>query len=287
MDVWLEKTRILEALKGHVQATDDPAEAAELKRYTEAFYRPAYPADLIATSTRRLAQIAQTCWEAAVLRPKGTPLIKVWNNDPDPTHGTPGRTMILLVNDDKPFLVDSVTAGLTSMGLDIHLIHHPTIRSWRDDAGKRLRTMSVEKDNEDLPTADIDGTVRESIIYIESERRGPKMRERIESELTEIISDVSAAVDDWHRMQGELHQAIQGLNANPPDVEPEELAETFAFLKWVADNNFILLGYREYGMDGDLTDPSFMPEMKHGLGVLRDPERLIWRGPDGFTVMSE
>jgi glutamate dehydrogenase len=52
------------------------------------------------------------------------------------------RTAVLIVTDDMPFLVDSVTAAINSLGLDLALLAHPQVVVRRAALGRLLETSN-------------------------------------------------------------------------------------------------------------------------------------------------
>src|SRR5690606_8707812 len=101
---------------------------------------------------------------------------------------------IAIVNDDMPFLVDSVAATIAAQGLAIDRLVHPVLAVRRDGAG----TLTM------LPQGEAAGEKRESMIYIETARIDAKERRNLSSALAATLADVRAAVDDWPRMREAL-----------------------------------------------------------------------------------
>ena len=142
-------------------------------------------------------------------------------------HGEGRRQMRLaLVNDDMPFLVDSVAATLANHGLVIDRLLHPVTAIERDGGG-RLATMSG------------DGPC-ESVIYMETDRAEAAVRQALQDELETTLADVRAAVGDWHAM----------TKAMVADAERSDSGETAALLQWFGERHFTLLGHEVRRRDG-------------------------------------
>ena len=230
-------------------------------------------ADSIDAATREaiVAFVAGT----AAQRTAGTPVLAL---DAAPGSATTRRRLALaIVNDDMPFLVDSVASTITAAGLDIDRLLHPVVDVRRDEGGALLEIVGFGTG------AVIPGTTRESIIYIEFERVSAKARGELQAELTSVLGDVRAAVSDWPAMLGMLRAATRDLVENPPPVAPHMAAEATAFLDWLAADNFTLLGARRYALAGDLDDPNFEASGEPGLGLLRDPAYPMWDGDSART----
>src|SRR4051812_20554566 len=83
------------------------------------------------------------------------------------------RMRICVVNDDMPFLVDSVAQAIAGRGLIIHRLLHPVICASRDAQGCLTEIEPLCDDRER----------RESIMYLEVDRADAKARTELAAEL--------------------------------------------------------------------------------------------------------
>ena len=172
------------------------------------------------------------------------------------------HTAIEIVNDDMPFLVDSVTMEVNSQGLKLHLVIHPVLRARRDPKGELL---SVEK-----PGASPEGRL-ESFIHLEVDRQtDPAKLAQLEAGIARVLADVRAAVEDWKPMQGRLREVIAGLDAARSGVAQAELEEGRAFLEWLLKDNFTFLGCRRYEIATAGGEDVLRIVPGSGLGILRE-----------------
>ena len=280
MTYWTRKGEVLKSLNTLLQKTAPADIRDDLQRFTDAFFKNASPADIAVTPVEDLYALVHRAWAFSNQRRAGEFCMRIENPDEDGPAGN--RTAITIINDDMPFLVDSVTSALTALGIEIHQLFHPILLVARDKKGLRQNTVGLAEAGAQID----DGYFHESVLYFEVDRRGPNMRERMEEDLRAVLSDVRAAVGDWRDMLDELRERNGSLENQPPSIPADELDETVAFLRWLADNHFTLLGYRHYKLDGDLTDENFTPVPGKGLGILRDPDVIVWRGAEGFTHFS-
>ncbi|WP_243450811.1 NAD-glutamate dehydrogenase [Sandarakinorhabdus glacialis] len=187
------------------------------------------------------------------------------------------RMALAIIGEDRPFLVDSTSAAITAAGLEIDRLLHPVVDVRRDADGTLIEIIGL------AAGTPAPGVARESLIYFEIERAGARARTALIATLHKVLEDVEAAVTDWPAMLKTLEQVTRDLSANPPPVAPHRAAEATAFLDWLADDNFTLLGVRRYELAGDLDDPAMQPVSASGLGLLRDPDFPIWTGHAGNT----
>ncbi len=171
---------------------------------------------------------------------------------------------LAIVNDDMPFLVDSVCATIAGFGLNIQRLIHPVIGVKRDDQGK----LSAIHSN---PEGD---ARRESIIYIELERTDAKIRRALEKSLQKNLKDVAAAVGDWLELQAALES----------DADILDEGEGRALLHWFLDRNLTLLGHEQINQKGKRTH-------KLGISRMRDKPALSFesqkRAFDWFKAGGE
>ncbi|GAA4902038.1 glutamate dehydrogenase [Stackebrandtia albiflava] len=208
--------------------------------------------------------------ELAAQRLPGELKLRVTTPPPRESAGgnaVPAPTHIDVVTDDMPFLVDSVTGALTSRKHDINLLVHPQVRVRREVMGK-LVTAPV--DGED----DTEGTdvVQESWMHIEIDRlRDGAAEDEVHNEVTGVLTDVRECVEDWPKMR----EAALGLAAEFTEdgdrlpVPKKDLSDAVDLLRWLVNDQFIFLGYREYRLVDSEDGLALESVMGSGLGLLR------------------
>jgi glutamate dehydrogenase len=232
-------------------------------RFVRHYYAQAEPADLGA-DPRTLAAAALGHLEFAAQRSPRTAKVRVFNPTLEHEGWTSDRTIVEMVNDDMPFLVDSSILTLTALGQPIHVTFHPLVQAQR--ARGRLTVVKVGQKA---------GTQakRESLIHIEIQREtDPRVLDKLRKALLRALGDVRVAVTDWKAMRRALATATAELRrSNLKDREM--LVESCALLDWLA-NNFTLLGYREYALKPGTEADELRVRPGTGLGLLRDDSRM-------------
>jgi glutamate dehydrogenase len=254
-----------------------PADAAtELEAaFSDALFASALPGELENLDANGRAGIARFIANVAARRPAGKHIVHLDSAETEGPTPIRRRMALALIGDDKPFLVDSTSAAITAAGLEIDRLLHPVIDVRRDKDGKLIEVVGLANGDP------VPGTIRESMIFVELERAGAKARAELVASLERVMADVAIAVADWQPMLAALRAATRALESNPPPVAPHRAAEAAAFLEWLADDNFTLLGVRRYDLSGDLDDPDMQPQSTEGLGLLRDPDYPVWTGTPG------
>ncbi len=236
--------------------------------------------DLVALPPAMLARAAAAAFEhLAAKRAFGGPSLRF--RDEALVDGERERqiTILEVINDNKPFLLDSTLAELSEQGFEPRLVAHPILAVGRDAKGGFVSLAGEAAGR--AP----EGSRRESLIHIHLDRIDtPEARERLKVGLERVYVDVGLAVDDWAAMRGRITEVIQAYRANPPPLAEDEVAEALQFLEWIAGDNFTLLGIRAYRFPGG--DAAADPVDGSGLGILRDPSVRVLRKNREMVVTS-
>src|SRR5262250_2351646 len=240
--------------------------------FVAALFAYAVPEDLMRYDPRQLAELAANAWSLLAVRKPGVPKIRLEPFDLAGHERLRNDSVLEIVNDDMPFLVDSVLAELAERGLDVRFVVHPVLTVVRDDAGRLTAFKGIK------PAA---GALRESVIYVHIERIEEEARRaEIVEAIERALADVRLCVQDWRAMTARVADLIAELKANPPPLPAAEIAEAIAFLEWLADNNFTFLGVRDYTFTAG--EDALEPVFETGLGILRSRDMRVlqrWNQP--------
>ena len=216
--------------------------------------------DLEGRSEQKMAQAALDHLSFGTKRARNKPLLRIYNPTEE-IHGyVSAFTIIEIVNDDMPFLVDSISAAINRLDMSVHITVHPVIRVVRDSRGK---LKSIAKPDRD------DGR-SESYIRLAIDREtDPDRIEVISQELRSVLSDIRLTVRDWKKMRARMLEARESLRTQPPGVDSALHEENHAFLQWLVDDHFTFLGYREYKLSVRNKDLLLEPVAGSALGLLK------------------
>jgi len=228
------------------------------------YFERVAPEDINAVPIENLYGAAMSLLGFAGQRKAGAPKIRVFNPAVAAEGWQTGHTVIEIANDDMPFLVDSITQGLNRAGYTVLLAVHPIVRVKRS-AGGKLSELATS-------LTPLEGYENESWMHVEiaTQTDAAVLRE-IDKTLHRILDDVRAAVEDWKPMLAKLHETITSIKLTPPPLDQAEVAEATAFLEWLADNHFTLLGVREYDYLSNKGKDEMRLVKGSGLGILRNP----------------
>ncbi|HEX6927752.1 MAG TPA: NAD-glutamate dehydrogenase, partial [Gammaproteobacteria bacterium] len=257
------KERHIEKVITHARKKAGTDDEVLLDNFIRHYYSAVAAEDLIARSPAELYGAAAAHFEYARKRTKGLPSIRIYNPAPRAGGYKSTHTVVEMVNDDMPFLVDSASMALNKHGYAIHLTIHPIFKTLRDKRGRLEKIVA--------PHEDLIGAQQESFIRFEIDRETEKSDlAALEAELHNHMQDVAAAVADWATMRGKASEIINLLSKQPPKLDPAEITEGIKFLDWLVNNHFTFLGYREYDLVSENGEDVLRAVAESGLGILRN-----------------
>lgn len=215
------------------------------------------------------------------MRPQGTANVRVHTPTVEEHGWTCSHSVVEVVTDDMPFLVDSVTNELTRQGRGIHVVIHPQVIVRRDITGKLIELLDVSPDGPARKKKLPHDAVVESWIHVETDRETDRGDlKQITADLLRVLSDVREAVEDWEKMRESALRLAEGLPDEPKaaEVREEEVEEARELLRWLADDHFTFIGSREYELTQVPTEAGGEEDVLTavpgtGLGILRsDPQ---------------
>ncbi len=191
----------------------------------------------------------------------GTPKLRAYNPRSEDHGWSSPHTVIEIVNDDMPFLVDSVTMELNRQGYTLHLFNHPLFSARRAKDGTLQSYGPPSSEGR-----------QESLIHVEIDREiDPVRLKELAGGILSVLADVRASFEDWQAMRARMDAIVAELDAPPESLAGEATAEVRAFLAWASDHHFTFIGSREYELATVGGEDQLRIVANSGLGVLREP----------------
>ena len=241
----------------------DDASPAGARAFAKQAAEDAQPDELPELSAADLARNLSDFWRFAERRRGRGPQIRI-----TPTLGAQ-LDRLEIVQDDAPFLVDSIMGEIADQGLSVRAMFHPIVEVRRDRTGQR---------------GDAGGARRESMIEVLLENIGPDRERALVDGVKATLADVRAAVEDFPAMLALMAKSVAELAASG-----KAQADEVEFLNWVHAQHFVFLGARVYEYprlkNGEYAAEEPVYQAKDGLGVLRDPERTVLRRANEPAVL--
>ena len=234
--------------------------------FVRTYYSNVPPQDLLQRKPADLWGAASSHWKLASSRARNQAKVRVYTPRAEKHGGKSTHTIVEIVTDDMPFLVDSVTAALNKLELIVHLVIHPMFRVRRDKRGRLIEIV----DN------GVDGSISESFMRIEVTEQSDDRWDGIRGAVEAVLVDVRAAVKDWQSIRGRMSGIIDELNSPPPNLSVDEVDEVQDFLRWAHDDHFTFTGFRDYDFKTKGRRSWVEPNTKTALGILRDSKTRIF-----------
>ena len=274
------KSERIDEMRARLVKQDGTATAT----FATEFFDRAAAEDIIAYSALELESLARAAWDFFSQRSGDGHVIHLTNPDPVGAAGSAldGITVIKILNDNMPFLVDSVMGEIRESGREVRLVLHPIFSIDRDPDGT-LNRSEIARGRA------ADGERRESFIYVHVDRIDLEAdRQALSDALSSMLDDVRRSVEDWRPMLERLKETIASYKSNPPPIPVDEIAECVQLLEWLEDDNFTFLGMRNYAYSGGAKKGRLARVAKSGLGILRDPKvQVLRRGRQMVALTPE
>jgi len=195
---------------------------------------------------RRLSDLAGctlSAWRLMQRFKPQQPEVRVYNPDYERHGWQSTHSVVEVLHEDLPFLVDSVRTELNRRGYSIHTLQTAVLSVRRGPAGELLEVLPKNTRG--------DGVAQESLMYLEIDRCATASGlAGLSSALLEVLGEVRATVADFDPMKAKLHDMLALVDNSPWPVDGAEKAEVKVFLEWLVDNHFTFLGYEEFEVHG-------------------------------------
>jgi len=233
-------------------------ESQKRSEFFPIYFEETEHADLSRFSSLDLFGSAMAHYDFAEKRTPGVAKARIYNPDFERDGWQSTHTVIEIVNDDMPFLIDSIAMMLARHNLTLHLLVHPVLSVARDASGKLLEVRRTE--DRSLPL--------ESFIHVQLDRVSDSATlKALEADLKRVLDDLRLVVTDEPAMRAQLAAINDDL---AKEASEEEAGEAVDFLKWAADQNFLFMGYCDYDLVHEDGRDRLKIVRESGLGILKD-----------------
>jgi glutamate dehydrogenase len=235
---------------------DVKQEHPNLKHFANLLFGKADPGLLETLGTEALIAIAKRGLKLIEKRESDEVLLRVYT----PSYPVDGWevpfTVIEFCLGDRPFIVDSIKAELKRKNVELLYLLHPILSVQRDSEGKFI-AFSDEGQRESF-----------ELYFVEKQEDVKALKTAVRN----VLEDVVLSTRDYHVMRdkaGDIAEYLQTLSEREDAAgRSEELREDVAFMKWLQDDNYVFLGYREYDIFDKNNVPHLQVNISSGLGLL-------------------
>lgn len=247
------------------------AEAEGLEIFSGLLFSSTYEKGLAAIEPVKLARFAQEAFAHLVRKPHKRHAIGFRSTDLlAAADGADANLLVLeILNDDMPFVVESVMGELHSRGLVPRQVFHPIFKTKRYGSGN-LQAVAGPGDR-NWASGD-----QESYIAVVLDPIDEAARKSLAGALDVVLDDVRQAAVDADAIRNRVQQAIGQAEAMQPGLDPApgvpatlDIKEAVEFLRWLLQGNFTLLGARDYELVGIDQNIDLWPAATGALGISR------------------
>ncbi len=271
-----KQLEIIEKAVSHIYKKMPKEEANLIELFVKSYYVTASPEDLIQMNVIDLYGSMLSHWKFIANRRAGESKIRVYNPQFEQHGWQSTHSVIEIVLEDMPFLVDSIRMELNRRGLSVHMILHVGgLCVTRDDSGTITDLFTCK--TFDNPSQ---GQKLEAPIFIEFDRQSdPKVLQEIEDSIRSILEKVNLCVEDWPQMIGKMESVIDEFEQASLSIDENIKEQSVEFLRWLKAGHFTFLGYFKVDFP-DEQGRNWKADESSGMGIIR-------QGIDGFLDKVE
>lgn len=248
---------LVDNVKSIIREKLESKQAKLLSAFAEYFYGSVSQEDVNSRSPNELYSAILNLWLFMQDYSRGQTKIRIFNPTLEQHGWQSNQTIIEILIEDMPFLVDSLLMLLNKKGINTHLFIHVPLAINRSN---KKQISGLEKKP---PSADVQF---ETPMYLEVDRlEDQDAIDELMAEINDVLEDVRLVVKDWRPMQMKLNEVIEEIDNAKLDEEVTE--EAIAFLNWVASDHFTFMGYRHHKVKAVKGDYQKAPQAKSAIGL--------------------
>ncbi|GAB1263203.1 NAD-glutamate dehydrogenase [Aurantivibrio infirmus] len=198
--------------------------------------------------------------------------INVFNPNVEEHGWVSSHTVVAILQEDMPFLVDSIRMEFNRRNIAIHTIKSTLLSVNRDaknqlvELGKNTRANEKDFSKESLIFFEIDlHTAKDEIV-------------ELSRSLQAILDEVKAAVAAYRPLMSRAEDCIKNLEFAQKKAKTSRVSRSQEFIRWMIDGHFTFLGYSEFDVTSKDGVKLLIENSKVRLGVCalsKDDEEKI------------
>ncbi len=232
-------------------------------KFAKTLYSNMSKEDLAKRNDSDLYGAALSLWNSLESHQSDDAFIRVFNPELANHGWQSSHTIVEIIAKDMPFLVDSVRMALAREHIASHLLLHSPLKINRSKDGSIAALSGLKTEQESDST--------KTVFFIEIDRQSDEqVVESIKAELESVLKDVSVAVQDWLAIKAKLESIAADIPNRKGMKNQAEINETVEFLNWLAQDNFTLMGYRQYELAPVKGDYELKGVADTSLGMMKN-----------------
>lgn len=231
-----QRIELLDALYERLTPHFPKDKQADLRVLIDNLFKHASMHDLVSYELTDLAGLVVSLWRTLQQHQSGHQQVAVFNPNVEENEWQSPHTIVTVLHEDVPFVIDSVRLTLNRLGVNIHTIFHASLGVARTKSGE---FDSFDKNNP-----------RELLLCIEVDRTTvASERDDIAKAINGVVDEVKRVITDYPKILQKTQDAVADFKQGTQPVDKDDLAEAEVFMKWLGDNHFTFLAYDEYEIE--------------------------------------
>lgn len=257
----VSENTFIEAAVRMLRAKAGQKSAENIERFVRIFFERNVYQEMNNLSLEDIEKLIFSLWKFFEKRKAGEAKIEIYETKPDEKFHA-SRIVINLINDNMPFLIDSLTGFLGRIGLHAHILIRPNLMVRRDREGLLKEIQSTAGT----------GTILESVIHCQiSDPVSEQIISVLKTELPNILRDITISNRDWPLMRLKIKDALEEIKPVAGKISADQVAEVKDFIFWIDNDHFTFLGYREYHFSARKKSIKNEDAAYSDLGILSRP----------------
>jgi glutamate dehydrogenase len=254
----LKRQAIIDHLVQYAITKIDKKNDSDFLEFLKEYYRNFPIDDISNVSNENLFGVALSHWRLAQKKDENTTNLNIFNPTVETSGWYSSNTVIQMVIDDLPFLVDSIKMELSRLGCSLHLVaNFAGLKVYRDNKG------NIKSIDNKL------GSKEAFLVFFVSHLSEEEEIAEVKAGIESVIQDVKVCVNDWQDMKDSMQESINEIDSLGVGFDKDDVEETKKFLEWLLEY-FTFMGARSYDSKGIGSKKGLYLVKDSGLGVLRD-----------------
>ncbi|MBT4885529.1 MAG: NAD-glutamate dehydrogenase [Legionellales bacterium] len=257
-NVSAKRQEIIKSVVSYAEKTLDGEKEQSFIGFLEEYYHNFSFEDIQNKSEENLFGAAISHWRLAQKKQPRQKKVDVFNPNIEHYGWESSHTVIHLVTDDMPFMVDSIKMELTRLGCNLHVIANLAGVVVNRDASGNIKKINAKQ-----------GSKEAFLVFFVSKLSEKEELEEVKNAVCSVVDDVEICVSDWQAMKDSMQQSIDEITQLKSGFDSDDVDETKKFLEWLLEY-FTFMGCRQYDTKGSGNKKGLYLVQGSSLGVLRD-----------------
>lgn len=207
--------------------------------------------------------LVMSAWKFASEHKCSKAKVDVFNPNLEDHNWQSPHTVLVVLLENMPFIVDSIRLTLSNRMVKIHSIQYASIKCSRNKAGH------IEKIGSHTAKSD-EGMSEQALIFIEVDKHSDSAsKQSLCKAINAVMNDVAGMVGDYENMLHKKRSILEALGEkNYKALDSSVIDEGREFLRWMGDERFIFLGCADYTLNKKGKSHTFELDKGSELGLI-------------------